>query len=93
MYRPANIQHAAIPNREAGNGNALNQSRMLKPFNFDAFSKIFATSNTPYAAVRNATKNNRVAGINPNRKRLGPNVVFPLDGGEYGSGEYGSIAI
>lgn len=83
MYRAANTQHAAIPNNEAGNEDALPKERTSNPF--DASRKMFGTMIAPYAAVRKATKNNSVAGINPNRKRGDPSVLFTSDGGVYGS--------
>ena len=80
MYRPANTQHAAIPNNEAGNEDALTKERTSYPF--DASRKMFGTIIAPYAAVRNATKNNSVAGINPKRKRCDPTVLLTSEGGE-----------
>ena len=45
MYRPAHTQHAAIPNKEAGNDDALTNERTSNPF--DASRKMFGTIITP----------------------------------------------
>ena len=80
MYRPAHKQQAAIPNKEAGKDDALINERTSYPF--DASRKMFGTIIIPYAAARNATKNNSDAGINPKRKRCDPTVLLASEGGE-----------